>query len=195
MRLAFKAIIAAVILVLNMAAPVAAGPLEDGTAAYGKKDYATARRLVIPLAKQGKAEAQYILGMMYGNGYGVPQDYAEAVKWYRLAADQGIARAQFVLGVMHAVGQGVPQDYAEAAKWYRFAANQGIAAAQYNLGPMYEHGRGVPQDYVSAHMWFNLAAAQGDKNAAKNRDSVVSLMTPAQITEAQKLAREWKPTR
>ncbi len=58
---------------------------------------------------------------------------------------------------------------------------------------MYAKGQGVPQDYVYAHMWFNLAAARGDDGANKVRDSVASLMTPAQVVEAQKLAREWAP--
>ena len=90
---------------------------------------------------------------------------------------------------------GVPQDYAEALKWYRLAADQGHASAQCNLGVMYANGEGVPQDYVRAHMWFNLSAAQGDQDAAKNRDDVAKRMTPAQIAEAQKLAREWQPKR
>ena len=77
--------------------------------------------------------------------------------------------------------------------WYRKAAEQGHAKAQLNLGIMYFTGRGVPQDYVQAHMWFNLSAAQGDADATKNRDIVAAKMTPAQIAEAQKLAREWKP--
>ncbi len=58
---------------------------------------------------------------------------------------------------------------------------------------MYYGGEGVPQDDVQALMWFNLAGAQGHANAAKARDLLVLLMTPAQIAEAQKLAREWKP--
>ena len=52
----------------------------------------------------------------------------------------------------------------------------------------------MPQNYVSAYMWFNLAAAHGDEEAAKRRDKLAEGMTPAQIAEAQKLAREWKPT-
>jgi hypothetical protein len=44
-------------------------------------------------------------------------------------------------------------------------------------------------------MWFNLSAAQGKQDAAHNRDVAVQHMTPAQIAEAQKLAREWKPTK
>ena len=88
-------------------------------------------------------------------------------------------------------GRGVPQDYAEAVKWYRLAAEQGNATAQNNLGFMHYEGRGVPQDDVQAHMWFNLAAAQGNDNAVANRDIAAKKMTPAQIAEAQQLAREW----
>ena len=63
---------------------------------------------------------------------------------------------------------------------------------------MYGKGLGVPQDYVQAHMWNNLAASRfspGERRdkAVKNRDIYAKKMTPAQITEAQKLAREWKP--
>jgi TPR repeat protein len=92
---------------------------------------------------------------------------------------------------------GVPQNYAEAAKWYRLAAEQGNARGQYDLGLMYVKGQGVRQDYVQAHMWLNLAASaalEHDRDITVNaRDDLAAKMTPAQIAEAQKLAREWKP--
>jgi TPR repeat protein len=87
----------------------------------------------------------------------------------------------------------VAQNDAEAAKWYKMAADQGVAGAQNNLGIMYVQGRGVGQDYALAHMWFDLAAGQGVDAAAKNRHQLTPLMNPAQIAEAQRLAREWKP--
>jgi hypothetical protein len=56
---------------------------------------------------------------------------------------------------------------------------------------------GVPQDYVQAHMWLNLAAAHDDevKLATVARDELAAKMTPDQIAEAQRMAREWKPGR
>jgi len=158
------------------------------------QDYAEAAKWYRLAANQGHAFGQTNLGHMYYTGQGGPVDYAEALKWYRLAADQGDAGAQFNLGVMYAKGQGVPQDYAEAAKWYRLTADQGYAGAQNNLGYMYANGQGVPQDFVSAHMWLDLCAAQGSQAAAKDRDAIAQRMTPAQIAEARKLARDWKPT-
>ena len=162
------------------------------------QDYAEAARWYRKAAEQGNAGAQFNLGVMYDKGQGVPQDYAEAVKWYRKAAEQGVAEAQFNLGFMYRNGLGIPQDYAEALRWYRKAAEQGDARAQVVLGTMYELGRKVPHDHVQAHMLYNLAASRfplsKDRDeAVKNRDHVAKTMTPAQITEAQKLVREWKP--
>jgi TPR repeat protein len=173
--------------------------------AFDKGDYATALNELLPLAKQGNPEAQFYLGFMYEYGRGVPQDSKEAIKWFRLAADQGNSNSQFYIGVKYILGRGVPQDYKEAAKWYgygvpqdhkeaikwyRLAAGHGLSNARFNLGFMYEYGRGVPQDYVQAHMWYNLAAVTGDATSFKNRDLLAEKMTPMQIAEAQRLARE-----
>ena len=119
-------------------------------------------------------------------------DYAAALGIIRPLAEEGNVAAQFNLGVMFQLSHGVPQDNEAAVSWYRKAAEQGLAQAQYNLGVMYANGEGVAQDYAAAHMWFNLAAASRNKNAVKARDIVAARLTPAQIAEAQKLAREWK---
>jgi len=88
------------------------------------------------------------------------------------------------------------QDYAAVMS----SAEQGDATAQYNLAVMYDTGRGVLQDYVMAHKWYNLAAsryatweAEVGANAARSRDRLTLKMTPAQVAEAQKMAREWEP--
>ena len=172
-----------------------AGPFEDAVAAYEAGDYATAYRLQRPLADQGFVKAQVNLGIMYVHGHGVPQDDVEAIRWFRKAADHGDPLAQHNLGVMYESGRGVPQDWAEAATWFRSAADQGLADAQYDLGRIYAEGRGVQQDYVRAYLWFSLAAAQGDRRALHNRSTLVPLMTPAQIAEGRRLAREWVPKR
>jgi uncharacterized protein len=92
-----KDALAAVILLLSIAAPVAAAEYDD---AYARGDYATTLRLVRPLADRGDADAQYRLGFMYAHGEGVTQDYVFAVIWYRKAAEQGYGDAQYVLGLI-----------------------------------------------------------------------------------------------
>jgi uncharacterized protein len=120
-------------------------------------------------------------------------DYAAAYREFKILAEQGDPRAQLRLATMYKHGEGVPQNYTEAVKWYREVAQLGDELSQAALGVMYFEGKGVPQDLVQAHMWFNLAAAQGLTVAASLRDQAAKRMTPAQITEAQRLAREWKP--
>jgi len=173
-------------LVFMLAPPVLAG-FQEGVDAYERGDYETALKKFLPLAEH--------LGELYAEGKGVPQDYTEAMKWYRLAADQGDAWAQSNLGWMYRKGQGVPQDYAEAVEWYRLAADEWDTSAQFNLGSMYEKGKGVPQDYAEAAKWYRLAADQGLEKAAKGLEVLEKEMTLAQLAEAQRLAREWKPKR
>ena len=112
-------------------------------------------------AARGNAEAQFLLGIAYVNGEGVPQDDAEAVRWFRLAAERGHPPAQFLLGLKYSSGEGIPKDDAEAVRWYRLAAEQGLAAAQSRLGTAYDFGEGVPEDNAEAVRWFRLAAEQG----------------------------------
>jgi len=80
----------------------------------------------------------------------------------------------------------------------RARAEAGVAVAQYDLGVMYALGWGVPQDDDEAHMWLNLAAAQSSganrERLVKARDGATESMTPEQLTEAQRRAREWTPT-
>ena len=176
-------------------APTFAG-WDEGAAAYDADDYELAMRELRPLAKQGHARAQYIVGVMYSEGSGVPQDYGETEKWYRMAAAQGHEEAQNDLGFMYGTGEGVPQDYAEAVRWYRMAAEEGFILAQYNLGLMYAGGKGVTQNYVVAHMWFSVGASRWPagsygNDAAHNRDILEASMTPAEMAEAKRLAREW----
>jgi TPR repeat protein len=141
----------------------ASDPFREAVAAYMRGDYATALRIFQPIAGSGDATSELWMGTMYERGLAVPQDYSEAAKWYRRAAEQGHGQAQL------------------------------------NLALMYSEGKGVPLDYVQAHMWANLATVHIRANAeirqafANVRDEIASKMTPTQIAEAQRLAREWKP--
>ncbi len=180
-------------LLFGMLAPAWAD-FEKGASAYERGDYETALHKFQRLAGKGDRKAQYKLGEMYLKGQGVQKDFREAAKWFQQAAGQGYAPAQSNLGVMYEKGNGAPQDDKEAAKWFRQAAEQGYAPAQGNLGVMYKQGLGIPTDPIQAYMWFDLAAKQGDRKALINRSRVADQMTAAQIVEAQRLAREWKPS-
>ena len=116
-------------------------------------------------------------------------------KVIRLFANQGNANAQSRMGQMYYDGDGVPKSKKQDIIWYRLAAEQGDVDAQGNLGYMYDTGRGVPQDQVQAHMWYDLAVSRATGEAReialRNRDLTASQLTPADLSEAQRLAREW----
>jgi len=167
---------------------------QAGLDAYEGGDYATTVNEWRPLAEQGDSVAQHHLAWLYLTGRGVPQDNEEAIRWLRKAAEQKNSDAQTNLGSLYLLGDTIPQDYTEARKWLRTAAALGNSHAQTKLGIMYEDGHGVPQDRVQALMWFTLAA-QKSNLAEAFRDDLTKHMTPAQIAEAQRLAKEWKPNK
>ncbi|MGO8943332.1 MAG: J domain-containing protein [Syntrophobacteraceae bacterium] len=142
--------------------------LNEAYGAYNKGDYSTAYKQFNALADRGDAEAQFLLGVMYAGGQGVPKNDAEAAKRYRKAADQGYAKSQYNLGLMYAKGEGVPEDYAEAVKWFRKAADQGDVEAQFLLGVMYADGEGVEENDAEAVKWYGKAADQGYAKAQYN---------------------------
>lgn len=100
---------------------------EDRSKTFSK-DYSTlALRHWLPLAKQGNANAQLKLGMMYAKGTEVIQNYNAALKWYRLAAEQGNAQAQFNLAWIYAYTNGVTQDDEMAYMWSSIAIENGLS--------------------------------------------------------------------
>jgi TPR repeat protein len=64
-----------------------AATMDEARAALGKRDYATAVPILLQLAKDGSADAQYQLGVIYGRGNAAaPEDHVTAAKYYRMAA-------------------------------------------------------------------------------------------------------------
>jgi len=87
-------ILPVLLLTLLVGNPASSADFLKGLDAAKSGDYTTALREWTPLAEQGDASAQYNLGLMYYNGYGVLKNDKTAVKWYTLAAEQGDADAQ-----------------------------------------------------------------------------------------------------
>ena len=71
------------------------------------------------------------------------------------------------------------------------AASSNNASSLLELGIMDSTGRDVEQDLVSAHKCFNLAALQGLREARDYRQEIASEMSPQEIAEAQRQARDW----
>lgn len=162
-----------------------------GQDAYNSGDYQTAIAEWQPLADGGDVEAQFGMGLLYANGFGVSLDDNEALKWYRLAAAQNHANAQCNIAVMHANGWGVDQSDAEAFRWYSMAADQGVIEAQNAVAKMHFGGFGAEQSNVLAHKWYAIASELGDLNAASKRDDLEPRMSPEELAEAEQLTSAW----
>ena len=205
-------------LVISLFFSLSAGraDFDDGRVAYELSNFESALGEFRLAAKHGDPRAQYMLGVMYEHGRGVPKGNATAMRWYRMAAEQGHAKSQYKLGLMHEKGMGRPVvgrssasgdgglgvtaapthqrlglSYAEAVKWYSMAANQGFVDAQYNLGLMYASGGGIPEDYMGAYLWWTVADVNGNQRAGTKLNILKSLMSERDIVEAQRLARDW----
>jgi TPR repeat protein len=195
----YLAITAALALTL-LAAPAPATDTDrvlDGKAAAELGDYVRAVAIWQPLAEAGDPRAETYMGIMYDNGYGVPQNRAEAFRLFERAANRGYASAQYNLAFMYHHGRAVQRSQTEALKWYRQAAAQGDVAAQYNLGKMYAHGLVVQRDLVTAHMWLELASRARTSVrplAARDRRDLEKQMNAAEIEEAGQRAQRWRPS-
>lgn len=118
----------------------------------------------------------------------------EAVKWWHKDAENGDTYVFCSLGGSYSRGEGVTRNYAEAVKWWRRSVEQGHDCGLIQLGRAYALGQGVSQDYVIAYMWFAIAGKKGKMAAHRAIDILEKQLSRTQITQAQKLAAEWKPT-
>jgi TPR repeat protein len=117
---------------------------------------------LLSLSESGGREAEYWVGLVYGEGRLFPENYAVSREWMLRSAEHGYAPAQEIVGMMYA---GVNGDYGKADMWLRRAAEEGNAEAQSWLGAFYEQGRIGVTDYREAFRWFRRAAEQGHPDA------------------------------
>ncbi len=135
---------------------------EENFVATFNPDQLRAEAAIRKAAKAGNAEAQFRLGVMFGNGDGVGLDYGQAQSWFEKAAAQGHENALITLAWMYANGTGVDVDEERARELYLEAARRGSAKAQYVVATMYRFAQyGLGKDMAAAVDWYMKAADQG----------------------------------
>ena len=165
--------------------------VKKGIDAYNVGDYATCISMCMPEAEKGDPVAQFCVGRLYANGFGVDMNDDAALKWYGLSAEGGYAPAQFNLGVMHANGWGVPMDDVEAARLYALAAEQGFLPAINGMAYVKSRGIGIPKDVIEGYMWYEIGARLGDYDAIVKRDALAEKMTEEELALAKGKATAW----
>ena len=78
--------------------------LKNAEVLFQNGQHDEAVKLFQSLADEGFATAQYILGVCYCNGVGLPKDDVKASELFLKAAGQGNADAQYELGVFSQLG-------------------------------------------------------------------------------------------
>lgn len=115
---------------------------QNASEAMQAGNYAVAYCIWLPQAKAGDSVAQYNIGWMYHNGYGLAIDDEQAQRWWQLAAEQGHTEAQFALAMLYSQGtRQIKKSLEDAIPLYLEAAHTGHEDARLILRSMF-----VPDD-------------------------------------------------
>jgi len=131
-------------------------------------NYAAARKIWLPKARQGDGDAALGMAILYEHGLGTTQDDNQSVHWLEIAAKSGIPEAQHDLGIKYFTGRGVSQDNVKAFNLWKAAAETGLGSAQAKLAYLYTQGIGAKRDYKEALRWYRQAIKQNNGEAMYN---------------------------
>lgn len=162
---------------------------EAGIAAYEANDLPLANKEFLAAAKEGHADSQFNLAVMYEHGIGVGKDEQAAVDWYGRSAAQGNSAAQFNLGVLYENGRGTQVNFEKANEWYRKASVQGDPLAIGNLGMLYVRGQGVKENKIAGVALLMVSSTQdpSPENHAKQNITAMRGLTSEMVAKAQAL--------
>lgn len=113
------------IILLAFTRPVWALDIDDAVHAMREGNFAEAYCILRSYAEDGDAEAQYNIGWMYLNGYGLAINDSLALEWWQRASDQGYVDATFSMAMLYSLGDGeVKKDMDRAIDLYLLAAEE-----------------------------------------------------------------------
>ena len=119
-------------------------------------------------ARNGDANAQFVVATRYLNGENVTADFSKAAYWYGKAAASGSAPAQYRVATLFERGKGVTKDMKAALSWYERAGALGNVRAMHNAAVISASNDAGSPDYARAYKWFSLAASHGLKDSEFN---------------------------
>lgn len=137
--------------------------MQEALNSFNNEDYITAYKLFSKASESNNKEAEFYLGTMYDNGYGVEQNHNIAHDWFLKAANKGHLESQNNLGYFYQYGIGCTKNIQESVKWYKMAADAGYGYAQFNLGYYYLKGDGNDPDL--GIKYYKMAVESGNIRA------------------------------
>ena len=101
---------------------------------------------VLKLSETGDMFAQFELGYMYLDGYGIKKDVKESIKWLKNSSELGYWQSMYEIGKICYD----EKNYLEAVEWYKKSFEKGYDWGGYGLAKCYYNGNGVRQDKLKA---------------------------------------------
>ena len=153
--------------------------LKKAVTAIIQNDFKKTFQILLPLAKNESASANFYLGYLYFNGLGVIANEQEAdklrsnaIKIFKMQAENSDKEAISKLGRILADGSQVDNtDFLEELKWLKLASSNGCREASFMLGNIYNTGQKIndsnKKDFFpiinkkEAFKWFKISAEQG----------------------------------
>tara|TARA_A100001015_G_scaffold320608_1_gene447613 strand:- start:5418 stop:6224 length:807 start_codon:yes stop_codon:yes gene_type:complete len=153
--------------------------LKKAVDALIKNEFKRAFEILLPIAENGNASANFYLGYLYFNGLGVIENEKEAkkllssaAKIFKKQAENGNKEAISKLGRILADNSQLDNlDFLEELKWLKLASKNGCPEASFMLGNIYNTGHKINDTTKSdffpiinkkeAFKWFKISAEQG----------------------------------
>lgn len=129
-------------------------------------DYAEAYCVWKPLADKGDIHAQYSLGWMYHNGYGLSINDKEAERWWKAAAEKGDADANYALAVLYVDRPRKTRDVDSALPLLVRAASKGHDDAKDLLADLSSRGYKGAQEAI-VKLFLAAPTQAGEKRLVK----------------------------
>ncbi len=116
-------LMAALLVLAHAPNPASADPGENAREAMRAGNYAEAYCIWRPLAERGDPEAQFAVGWMYHNGYGLAIDDHAAIDWWEKAAGSDHTEAMMALAMLYRLGgKDVKRNSERAVEYFLRAA-------------------------------------------------------------------------
>ncbi len=168
--------------------------LKDGALAYSRGNFTAAIQQLRPLADQGNATAQYLLGSALVNANPPLGNLQEGEVWLKKSAERGNLAAMRDLGKLNAFGK-QPADRAQATQWLRAGADRGDTESQHVLGLLFLDAEGSDRKPAEAYMWLTLAAERGHILSGVLLVEAKDKFSDQDRLQGRQLAAAWKPVR
>ena len=140
--------------VFVLACAAAQAGLEEGIAAYDRRDYVVALREFQEAGRHDDMRALNYLGIMHAEGLGTPRDDQLAAEFFFKASVLGYPEAMANLGRIYEEGRGGKRDYEAAVSAYRAAAKAGFQPAIMRMVEIFEKGElGLAPNAALADEW------------------------------------------